>query len=89
MPKPTKQEIIAVLCALYIVCGESIHCHKRPETIRKKVSIKIGTKTVKRALEILCNQGLVWRHGGRNTYGLTKEGIRLAKMICRELFEGI
>ena len=85
-PKPTTEELRLALCALYLICGTSTKCHAPMEAIAAKTRRDLRG-AVPKALRRLAAMGLVWvkSHGpGRRSYGLTKEGARLATEICGE-----
>ena len=86
VPKPTPEALHAVLCALHRLCGASTRCHVPPEAVTRKLPPELRGQAA-RALRRLAAMGLVWvkTHGpGRRSYGLTREGVRLAKQLCGE-----
>ncbi|MEB3760767.1 MAG: hypothetical protein GSR72_02205 [Desulfurococcales archaeon] len=84
MTKPARRHLIRVLCALYRICGHSQHCRVPKEAITRKLHPALRGLTLK-ALEELRRQGLVYKAGGKGkTYGLTREGLALAREVCRE-----
>ncbi len=85
-PRPTRQQLVRVLCGLYVLCGPSIHCHVPAEAVAATLP-RHERGIVSKALRRLVALGLVWEksHGpGRKSYGLTREGVRLAREICGE-----
>jgi len=83
-PKPTLETIHATLCALYRLCGASTRCHMPQEAVTRKLPLELRGLAAK-ALKRLVAMGLVWEktHGpGRRSYGLTREGVELARQIC-------
>lgn len=84
--KPTMEELRLALCALYLICGSSTRCHAPPEAIAAKARRDLRG-AIPKALRRLAAEGLAWEksHGpGRRSYGLTREGVRLAKELCSE-----
>ena len=84
MPRPGWRQLVRVLCILYAFCGTSTRCHVPREAVASRVPGELRG-TVYKALRRLVNLGLVWEksHGpGRRGYGLTKEGVRLARELC-------
>ena len=85
-PKPTARQLLRVLCILYALCGASTHCHVPPEAVARKLPREKRDQAPK-TLRRLAAMGLAWEktHGpGRRSYGLTREGARLAKQLCGE-----
>ena len=83
-PKPTVEELRLALCALYTICGPSTRCHAPPEAVASKARRDLRG-AIPRALRRLAAMGLAWEksHGpGRRSYGLTKQGVELAKQLC-------
>ncbi len=79
-----------VLKAIYKACKGSTHANVSIAYIMKKipknVSMLINLKKTLRKLE---KKGLIWRHAGRRanggvTYGITKEGAKLARRLIEE-----
>ena len=79
--KPKDCELEAVLCALYIKCYNSIHCHVPLEAVKAKLRRELWP-ILRRTLRELERKGLVYRKGGTKSYGLTREGTRRAREIC-------
>ena len=83
-PKPTPRQLTRILCILYAFCEASTKCHVPPEAVAHKLPREARGITHK-ALKRLVAMGLVWEktHGpGRRSYGLTREGVELARQIC-------
>jgi len=82
-----------VLIALYLITRGSTKANFSIQFIRKKLPKKYQilidlSKTLKR----LEKKGLIWVHYGRKanggkTYGITREGIKLAKQLVEAGFE--
>ncbi len=86
MAKISERDLIRALCIIYLLCGESTHCHVPLEAVESKVPGHERGK-VKKALRELVARGLVYEksHGkGRRSYGLAREGVRKASLYCRE-----
>ena len=84
VPKPTSAQLARVLCGLYAVCGASTKCHAPPEAVAATLP-RHERGTVAKTLRRLVVMGLAWEktHGpGRKSYGLTREGVQLAREIC-------
>ena len=85
-PKPAWRQLLRILCILYTFCGTSTKCHVPPEAVARKLprdKRDLAPKTLRRLVAL----GLAWEksHGpGRRSYGLTREGVRLAKELCGE-----
>ena len=73
----------AVLCSLYNKCSPTTHCHLPGEYIVKALPRHARGHGWK-ALEKLRRRGLIYQKGGTDSYGLTREGINMAREICRE-----
>jgi len=83
-PKPTIEELRLALCALYLICDLSTKCHAPLEAIAAKARRDLRG-SIHKALRRLVAMGLVWEKShapGRRSYGLTREGTRVAKELC-------
>lgn len=83
-PKPTREQLRITLCILYRLCRGSAKCHVPPEAVAAKLP-RDRRDAAHRALRRLVAMGLAWEktHGpGRRSYGLTKQGVELAKQLC-------
>ncbi len=79
-------DMIAVVCAIYKRCGyrASIHCHLPLEAVLSEFPPWLRGY-YKKVLRKCVSKGLVYEkhHGkGRRSYGLTREGVRLALAYC-------
>jgi len=80
----TPRQLTRILCILYALCGASTKCHVPPEAVAHRLP-REARGMVPKALRRLAAMGLAWEktHGqGRRSYGLTKEGVELAKQLC-------
>ena len=78
--------IIAVICRIYYLCGESTKCHMPREAVTRRL-LPYNGKEARKYLGKAVNQGYIYeeRHEkGRRSYGLTKKGLRKAREACRE-----
>ncbi len=82
----SKEDMIRVLCIIYLLYGESIWCHIPLEAIESKVPGHDKGK-IKKIIRKLIAKGLIYEkiHGkGRKSYGLTRDGRELVSVYCRE-----
>ncbi len=82
-PRVEPEHLQAVLCSLYRLCGESTRCHVPGEAITRTLP-KHQRGAAWKALKQLVRQGLVYRKGGTDSYGLTREGLERAREACLE-----
>ncbi len=74
MTRISEEDMIRVLCIIYLLCGGSLWCHIPLEAIESKVPGHDRGK-VKKIIRKLIARGLVYEkhHGkGRRSYGLTR-----------------
>ncbi|MEB3860635.1 MAG: hypothetical protein GSR84_00260 [Desulfurococcales archaeon] len=83
MGRKDEDTLRRTLCSLYQICGDSTHCHVPGEAIAGKAP-KHERGQIWRALKKLVRQGLVYRKGGTDSYGLTREGLERAREECME-----
>ena len=83
MAKLDPQTLRETLCALYLICGPTPKCRVPREAIIRKLHPTLRGLTA-RALKELQRQGLIYKAGGKEAYGLTREGVRRALEGCRE-----
>lgn len=81
MPGVDEATLTRILCGLYRLCGDTTHCHIPGEAIARKLPRHDRGKAWK-ALRQLERQGLVYRKGGTDSYGLTREGLERAREAC-------
>ena len=77
--RPLKPEEIAGLLALYYACGGSTKAHVPIEFFRRRLR-EPYRREARRIIKKLRRRGFVHVHPGRTeSYGITKEGIRVLK----------
>ena len=81
MARISREQLNRVLCALYKLTGSSPNAHYPLEAIMRKLHPRLRG-TTRRAIRELEKQGLVYRKGGTDSYGLTREGIEKARELC-------
>ena len=82
MGRVDSETLREILCILYILCP-SPHCRVPPEAVMRRLRPQIRGMA-RRALEELRRRGLAYKAGGKEAYGLTREGLKLAQDACRE-----
>ena len=74
--------LVEVLCVLYLLCP-SPNCRVPREAVMRKLRPEVRG-LAGRALEELRRRGLAYKAGGKDAYGLTRSGVKLAQDACKE-----
>lgn len=82
MARVDERTLAEVLCVLYLLCP-SPNCRVPREAVMRKLRPQVRG-LAGRALEELRRRGLAYKAGGKDAYGLTREGLRRASDACRE-----
>ena len=82
MARVDRETLIRTLCALYRIC-RSPYCRVPREAITGAFPSHERGEALKALKELQC-QGLIYKAGGKEAYGLTREGVRRALQECTE-----
>ncbi len=86
MGRQDEDDLVAIVCAIFRKCGLTVHCHLPLEAILRQFPPWMRGY-FRKVLRKAVNKKLVYEkpHGkGRKSYGLTREGVELASLRCKE-----